>query len=62
MNDRGALTIPEFAEWVGIGRTMVFAEIKAGRLAVVKCRKRTLVRMADANVWLNNLPKAVKAA
>jgi hypothetical protein len=62
MNDRGALTIPEFAEWARIGRTRVFEEIKAGRLAVVKCGSRTLVRMSDAKVWLDNLPKAARAA
>jgi hypothetical protein len=62
MNDRGAFTIPEFAQWARIGRTRVFEEIKAGRLAAVKCGARSLIRMSDAKAWLDNLPKAARAA
>ncbi len=37
----------------GIGRTLVWAEIRAGRLAVVRVGARvTLVRPADLEAWL----------
>lgn len=61
-HDRGAFSIPEFCQWAGIGRTLAFAEIKAGRLTVTKCGKRSLIRVADAQAWLDSLPKGVKAA
>lgn len=60
--DRGAFSIPEFCEWARIGRTMAFAEIKAGRLIVTKAGKRSLIRVADAEAWLNALPKSANAA
>jgi hypothetical protein len=62
VNDRGAFSIPEFCAWVRIGRTMAFGEIKAGRLTVTKCGKRSLIRVSDAEAWLQALPKSAKAA
>jgi hypothetical protein len=62
MIDRGAFSIPEFCEWARIGRTMAFAEIKASRLIVTKCGKRSLIRVSDAEAWIQSLPKSAKAA
>ncbi len=58
----GALPIPDFCRWAGISRTRTFAEIKAGRLIAKKCGKRRLIRLADAEAWLNSLPSNAKAA
>jgi hypothetical protein len=60
--ERGAFSFPDFCQWAGIGRTRAYEEIKAGRLTVTKCGKRTLVRVDDAKAWLNSLPKGAKAA
>ena len=44
--------VAAFANAVGIGRTMVYEEIKAGRLRVAKVGRRTLVPVAEAQRWL----------
>jgi excisionase family DNA binding protein len=56
----GALGIPEFCKWAGIGRTKVYDEIGSGRLAIVKVGKRTLIRVSDAERWLSSLPSKVQ--
>ena len=56
MNERGAFSVPDFCNWAGIGRTKVYEEIDAKRLPVVKVGKRTLIRVADAQAWLQSLP------
>lgn len=53
-----AFSIREFGEAVGIGRTLTYSEIAAGRLVAVRCGRRTLIRVADAQRWLANLPAA----
>lgn len=41
---------------LGVCRSVIYMEIKAGRLRAVKARGRTLIRR-DAQIdWLNNLP------
>jgi hypothetical protein len=60
--ERGAFSFLDFCSWAGIGRTRAYEEIKAGRLIVTKCGKRTLVRVEDARAWLDSLPKGAKAA
>lgn len=49
----------EAAELVGVGRTLIFAEIKAGRLNARKAVSRTLITKTDLEAWLNNLPSRV---
>jgi len=39
-----------------IGRTTIYAEIRAGRLKVRKCGRRTVVLDADLRDWLASLP------
>ncbi|TXH12699.1 MAG: hypothetical protein E6R03_12425 [Hyphomicrobiaceae bacterium] len=41
---------------------MIYQEIKAGRLRVRKCGKRTLVPADDLREWVKNLPTNTKAA
>lgn len=48
-------SINDFCRAVGIGRSKAYAEIKDGRLRAIKCGKRTLIRSADAEAWLNSL-------
>lgn len=49
------LTVKEFQTTRKIGKTFVFAEIKAGRLKVVKAGRRTLIPISAANAWDQSL-------
>jgi excisionase family DNA binding protein len=51
----GAMTINDFCEWAGIGRSLTYRLIAGGQLKAVKVGKRRLIRRADAQVWLNGL-------
>jgi excisionase family DNA binding protein len=46
------MSIIEFAQWAGIGRTLVYQEIGEGRLAIHKVGRRTIISYADAEEWL----------
>ena len=50
------LTIPEFCAWARIGRTKAYEEIGAGKLRAVKIGRRTLIKAADADIWLSSQP------
>jgi len=50
-----ALSIPEFCAAVGIGRSRAYEEIKAGRLRVLKCGRRTLIAQDAVGAWLSAL-------
>ena len=49
------LTIAEFCFVYGICRTTAYGEINAGRLAVIKCGRRTLITEDAAEAWLRAL-------
>ena len=51
-----AMSVGEFSERYGVGRTLVYLEINEGRLRALKCRRRTLITEADAETWLAQLP------
>jgi excisionase family DNA binding protein len=51
-----AMSIAQFSERYGLGRTTIYEEIKLGRLRAHKCRKRTLITEDDAEDWLRSLP------
>jgi hypothetical protein len=55
-SQRLAYSIDDITKQVGIGRSLLFEEIKAGRLLVKKAGRRTLVIDADLRAWLSNLP------
>jgi excisionase family DNA binding protein len=55
---RLAYSIEEAARATNVGRTSLFAEIKAGRLKVCKFGKRTLITDAALRAWLQNLESA----
>lgn len=54
---RLSYTVDQFVTASGIGRTTVFAEIKAGRLKARKVGKRTLITAEAARVFLDSLPE-----
>ncbi len=62
VSSRLAYSIDEFSKSAGIGRTGVYAEIRAGRLRPVKCGKRTLVPIDEARRWLDRLAATSDAA
>lgn len=50
---RYALSIEEACRSAGIGRTLIYQEIKAKRLATLKIGRRRLVPVAALRAWLN---------
>lgn len=59
ISQRGALSIDEFADWSGICKTLVYREIKEGRLIARQITRRRVVILArDAQEFMNSLPKA----
>jgi len=53
---RRAHSIREVMKITGLGRSFIYEEIKAGRLAARKAGRRTLIFDADLNSWLASLP------
>jgi len=47
-----AYGVKDAARILGISRTMLYGEIKAGRMRAVKVGRRTLIRHLDAEAWL----------
>jgi excisionase family DNA binding protein len=54
-NNERAFNIGEFCRRYGIGRTTAYSEVKAGRLALLKVGRRSLITEDDAERWLRNL-------
>lgn len=52
----GAFSVNDFCQWAGIGRTLVYAEMKAGQLAAKKLGRRTIILRSEAERWLAALP------
>jgi hypothetical protein len=55
-SEAGAFSVRDFCRWAGIGRTAVYAEIKAGRLSARKFGRRTVIPVFEAQRWLTSLP------
>jgi excisionase family DNA binding protein len=47
-----ALTVEQAARAAGVGRTSLYAELKAGRLRATKACGRTLIMHCDLVAWL----------
>lgn len=58
----GAMTVAEFCAWARIGRTKMYAEVKAGRITPRKSGAKTLILCSDAESWLRSLPTATEVA
>lgn len=56
-NEFGAMSIETFCELVGIGRSLAYREIDAGRLKIRKVGRRTLITREAASNWLSSLPE-----
>jgi excisionase family DNA binding protein len=54
-----AMSIAEFCERYGPGRTKTYEELKSGRLRGRKIGKRTIISEDDAEDWLQRLPVMV---
>lgn len=57
-----ALSIPDAARMLGIGRTLTFRLIKEGNLRAVKIAGRTVVPVAAIRDLLDSAPAARSAA
>lgn len=57
----GALCLSpaEAARCAGVGRTLIFAEIRAGRLVAKKAGRRTLISVPALDAWIEALPTRV---
>lgn len=53
---RGAMSIETFCQWAGIGRSLAYKEIEAGRLRIKKVVRRTIITSEAAHSWLAALP------
>jgi excisionase family DNA binding protein len=53
-----AMSVPEFCQRYGPGRTTTYQEIQAGRLRARKVGRRTIISQDDAEDWLRRLPAA----
>lgn len=51
-----AVSIPDAAKLVGFSRAKIYREINAGRLPVRKAGHRTLIRVADLQAYIDELP------
>ncbi|MER8882618.1 helix-turn-helix domain-containing protein [Mesorhizobium sp. M0816] len=52
-----AFTVAGFCAAFGIGRSLLYEELKSGRLPYRKAGRKTLIRKVDADKWLDSLPK-----
>ena len=52
----------EAAKVAGVGRTMIFNEIRRGRLPARKCGRRTIITDPDLEAWLGGLPQIEPSA
>ena len=50
--------IPTAAEMLGLGRTTVYEEIKAGRLSIVKIGRRTMIKHSELERFVSVLQPA----
>ena len=54
--ERRAMSIADFVQRYGVGRSKTYLLIKSGEIPTCKVGTRTLIRTADAEAWLNSLP------
>jgi excisionase family DNA binding protein len=57
-DDRIADPVPQAAARLSVSRSMLYLELKAGRIKAVKARNRTLITREEQQRWLASLPEA----
>jgi excisionase family DNA binding protein len=57
-----ALSPSDVCRSYSIGKTQLYAEIKAGRIKTRKLGRRTLIAAADVQAWFNSLPVSKREA
>ena len=53
-----ALSVEQAAKAAGVGRTLLFEEIRKGRITARKVGRRTIITTDDLDAWLKSLPKS----
>jgi excisionase family DNA binding protein len=53
--NRDLLTITEFCDVIGVGRTTAYALLKSGKLKALKIGRRTFIEKAAVEAWLSSL-------
>jgi excisionase family DNA binding protein len=51
-----AMSVEEAAKAAGVGRTLLFEEIRKGHLKARKVGRRTIITMDELDAWLKSLP------
>jgi len=59
VDEKLACSISETAELSGVCRTLIYEEIKIGRLIARKVGDRTIILRTDREAWLAALPRGV---
>ena len=59
-NQRVLWRINDFCQAHGIGRTLVYEEIKRGELKIIKVGNRTLIPDSEAKAWQERKARASK--
>ena len=54
---RRARTVKQFCADYGVGKTLTYAEIKAGRLRARKVGSKTVILHDDSEAWARALPE-----
>lgn len=58
MNNVTLLSIEQASQKLGIGKTLLYREIKDGRIKALKCGRRTLIPLPALESWIDKLPQA----
>lgn len=53
--NKDLLTITEFCDKIGVGRTTAYSLLKSGKLKALKIGRRTFIEKAAVDTWLTSL-------
>jgi excisionase family DNA binding protein len=56
MDVKRAMSVEEAAKAAGVGRTILFEEIRKGHITARKVGRRTIIMTDDLDAWLKSLP------
>lgn len=52
------VSVAEARKMLGLGLTTFYAEVRAGRIALVKCGRRSLVTVEELRAWPSRVARA----